>query len=208
MRTDALERAIRRRPSQAPIAEPCSFCALELPDDHPHILDVDAGRPLCVCRACALLFDRPAAARGRYRRMPSRRLPLQGLRTAQLRVPVGLAFFVVSDEGPVLAHYPSPAGATRWVVDPDDWQAAQAACSPLGDLEPEVEAVLVNSANGRSEAWIVPVSDCYRLVAIVGANWQGLSGGDRVWQAIEAFFEELRRKKNGPDPRRHTPGAA
>lgn len=206
LETDALERAIRRRPRRLRTAEACSFCAVEVPDDHPHILDVDAGRPLCVCRACALLFDRPAAAEGRYRRIPSRRLPLEGVRTGQLRVPVGLAFFVSSDEGPVRAHYPSPAGATRWEVDPEDWRAARAACPQLGDLQPEVEAVLVNSANAHSEAWIVPVSDCYRLVAIVGAEWEGLSGGDRVWQAIETFFQELRRK-NGPDPRRHTPGA-
>lgn len=207
MKTAALERAIRRGPRQAKATETCSFCAWEVADDHPHILDVDAGRPLCVCRACALLFDRPAAAQGRYRRIPSRRAALQGVRTADLRTPVGLAFFVASDDGPVRAHYPSPAGATRWEVDPADWRAALAACPALETMEPEVEALLVNSANGRSEAWIVPVSDSYRLVAVVRAEWEGLSGGDRVWKAIETFFDELRRK-NGPDTCRQSSGAA
>lgn len=151
-----------------------------------------AARPLCVCRACSVLFDRPAASQGRYRLIPHRVAPLPGVNPAHLGAPVGLAFFVLSDDGAVTAHYPSPAGATRWEVDNSRWETALATCPALKDLQPEVEALLVNTAGNRSEAWAVPISDCYRLVALVRQNWEGLSGGDKVWPAVAEFFDELR----------------
>lgn len=166
------------------------------------MLDVPARRPVCVCGPCAVLFERPGAA-GRYRAIPARRRPVAGLPTASLHVPVGLAFFVAADDGSVTAHYPSPAGATRWEVDGEDWAAAVAACAELDGMEAEVEALLVNRGHVRSsasrpepsrpEAWIVPVTDCYRLVAVVREHWEGLSGGERVWKAVEEFLDQLRR---------------
>lgn len=203
MRTEALERMIRRASDRRTLSEPesCALCATGLPGNHPHMLDTEARRPLCVCQACSVLFHRPAASEGRYRLVPDRRVRLAGVAPAHLGVPVGLAFFVLSDGGEVTAHYPSPAGATRWEVDGDDWQAVTAACPPLGALAAEVEALLVNTAGGRSEAWIVPISDCYRLVGVVRQEWQGLSGGERVWKAIEEFFSQLRRT-DGADTRR------
>jgi hypothetical protein len=36
--------------------------------------------------------------------------------------------------------------------------------------------------------------DCYRLVASVRRQWRGFSGGERVWQDVEDFFDELRRR--------------
>jgi hypothetical protein len=203
MRTQALERAIGRaqaRRRTAPV-ERCALCAAELAEHHPHLVDVDAGRPICVCGACAVLFDRPAAGPARYRLPPERRQRVSGVEPASLGVPVGLAFFVRSGDGVVSAHYPSPAGATRWEVDASAWAAATDRCDDLLGLEPEVEALLVNTVDGRCEAWIVPITDCYRLVAVVRTQWQGLSGGDAVWPAIEGFFEALRRS-HGKDPRR------
>jgi hypothetical protein len=139
-----------------------------------------------------VLFDRPLGGPRRYRRVPDRRRRLEGVRPADLRVPVGLAFFTVDDDGAVRAGYPSPAGATRWDVDPDDWAAVSQACPDLGSMAPHVEALLVNTVRGRSESWVVPVTDCFRLVGIVRSRWVGLSGGDRVWPEIERFFDELR----------------
>lgn len=203
MKTGALERVVRRGVTRtSPAAEPCALCAVPLSTDHPHVLDTESRNPMCVCRPCSLLFDKEAASLGHYRTIPERRVRLAGVDPARLRVPVGLAFFVVGDGGEVTAHYPSPAGATRWEVDPSDWTAALAATDQLSDLAPEVEALLVNTGRvntgrvntgkGLSEAWIVPVSDCYRLVGIVVETWEGLSGGDRVWKAIEDFFVDLR----------------
>ncbi len=108
-------------------------------------------------------------------------------------MPVGLAFFVVDEAGGISAHYPSPAGATRWDVDPEDWQALRRECPALDGLIPLVEALLVNAVRGGAEAWIVPVSECYRLVGLVRQGWEGLSGGTKVWTRVEEFFDQLRR---------------
>ncbi|MBO0693263.1 MAG: hypothetical protein J2P58_10240 [Acidimicrobiaceae bacterium] len=203
MSTEALERLLQKAASRRRegSAEPCALCAARLDDEHPHLLDLDAGHPLCVCRACSLLFDRPVAAGGRYRLIGDRRLPVVGVAPAALGAPVGLAFFVVSDHGELTAHYPSPAGATRWEVDAARWEETVSACSALAGLEPEVEALLVNSVAGRSEAWIVPISDCFRLTGIVREHWRGLSGGEAVWPRIEDFFDQLR-SDNGQDSHR------
>jgi hypothetical protein len=161
---------------------------------HPHLVDVASGRPLCSCRACALLFEPRGGPSGRFRRVPERWEPLTGLERADLPVPVGLAFFIVTDGGPVDAHYPSPAGAVRSDVDAGHWRALVAACPRLADLAPVVEAALVNRVGERTEAWLVPVTDCYALVGRLRMQWEGLSGGNRVGKAVETFFDELRRK--------------
>jgi Family of unknown function (DUF5947) len=207
MRTDALERAIRRGPGrrQQPQWEPCAFCAVDLPEDHPHMLDREQGRPLCACRACALLFHRPEPSEGRYRLIPDRRVRLEGVAPADLGAPVGLAFFTVSDRGDVSAHYPSPAGATRWEVDGQRWNAVLAGATGAATVAPEVEALLLSSWGGRSQAWIVPISDCYRLVALVRQHWEGLSGGQRVWTEVQDFFAQMR-STDGTNTRRQSAG--
>jgi hypothetical protein len=201
MTTGALARAIRRAGSRRQVEERCELCGVPVADGHRHAVDTERHEVLCVCYACSVVFNREAASQGHYRLIPQRRVRAPELSPASLGVPVGLAFFVVQRDGSVVAHYPSPAGATRWDVDPQAWAEATAACPALRDLAPEVEALLVNSARGRSEAWLVPVDDCYRLVAVVRELWQGLSGGDRVWPEIESFFEELRRR-DGSDSSR------
>lgn len=190
MRTGALERVVERAADLPPVTDRCALCAAALTDDHPHLVTVGSGQPCCACTACSLLFERTATAP--YRRVPERRARVDGLRPAALGVPVGLAFFVVGQDGRVAAHYPSPAGATRWEVDEALWRAAAGECAALVSLEPAVEALLVDTTGGRSEAWIVPVTDCYRLVAAVRQQWSGLSGGERVWKSIRAFFDQLR----------------
>jgi hypothetical protein len=145
-----------------------------------------------VCQACSLLFNREAASLGRYRLVPDRRIRLAPIDTSPLGVPVGLAFFVPQADGAVLAHYPSPAGATRWEVDAKAWRDVVQTCPPLSSLVPRVEALLVDTSEGRRVAWIVPIDDCFRLVATVRREWQGLTGGERVRPAIEQFFLELR----------------
>jgi hypothetical protein len=91
----------------------------------------------------------------------------------------------------VTAHYPSPAGAARWEADPEAWRDVVAQCPPLATLEPDVEALLVNTARSAEEHWIVPIDDCFRMVALVRREWRGLSGGSRVWPAVDQFFAEL-----------------
>ncbi|WP_106403687.1 DUF5947 family protein [Actinocorallia populi] len=189
MNSTALGRVIRRAESRArERAEPCGMCGIPVEKEHTHLLDERGGALLCVCRACSVLFPEE---NGRYRRVPSRRIRLTGVRPDDLGVPVGLAFFTRDAQGAVTAHYPSPMGTTGWTVEPAVWAAAVAACPPLETLAPGVEALLVNAVRDADERWLVPVDDCYRLVAIIRGSWKGLSGGTRVWPEIEAFFTRL-----------------
>jgi hypothetical protein len=79
----------------------------------------------------------------------------------------------------------------RWEVDAAAWQELAGTIPQLATVEPEVEALLVNTVHGLDHHWIVPVDDCYRMVAVVRREWRGLSGGGQVWPAVEQFFEEL-----------------
>jgi hypothetical protein len=193
MSTGALPRLIRRTAAGAGRRRPCELCGASLPDQHRHLLDTRDHQPLCVCYACSVLFQREEAGEGHYRLVPDRRVRLTGLSPARLGVPVGLCFFVRRADGQVVAHYPGPMGATQWDVEPEVWEAAVRDCPGLSDLTAEVEALLLNTARGRADAWSVPIDDCYRLVAVVRRHWTGMYGGDRVWPEIEVFFDELRR---------------
>lgn len=184
----SLGRLLRRPNSGA--AEQCELCSEPLPTEHRHVLDLSDGELRCACRACALLFEREAAGRGHYRLVPQRRVRLDP-DDVDVGVPVGLAFFVVQPDGSVLARYPSPMGATSWDVDEQQWASLLARWPQLAELVPAVEALLVNTSRGKKEHWIVPVDDCYRLVALVREHWTGLSGGHEVWPAVDRFFADL-----------------
>jgi Family of unknown function (DUF5947) len=196
----ALARIVGRaagRPEPPPDTERCDLCAVPVPGTHAHVLDTEAGEIMCACRACALLFERPAAGRGHYRLVPGRRIRLDGVSPASLGVPVGLAFFVRQPGGTVMAHYPSPLGVTQWETGPAAWEAATAACGPLASLQPMVEALLVNTVRSAQECWLVPIDECYRLAAVVRREWRGLGGGDQVWAEIGRFFSELATRSSG-----------
>jgi hypothetical protein len=202
MSAPALERVIRRSSARRrAVREHCDLCSAPVPEQHRHLLDTAKDELLCACQACSILFDRDAASNGHYRLLPDRRLRLAGVDPGPLGVPVGLAFFVRRPDGAVRAHYPSPGGATQWEIDAAAWRAVVDGAPELAGLAPLVEALLVNTTGVRREAWLVPVDDCFRLVAVVRQEWTGLTGGDRVGPAIERFFDELGRRY-GQDPGR------
>jgi hypothetical protein len=190
----ALARAVRRgsAASAARVVERCELCGVEVPERHRHLLDEERDDLLCTCRACTLLFDREAAGGRHFRLVPETRRRLSAVSPRELGVPVGLAYFVRDGDGGVEAHYPSPAGATRWEVDPATWQEAERRCPDLAGMAPRTQALLVNTARNRSEHWLVPIEDCYRLVALIRREWRGLSGGSTVWPEVDRFFAELR----------------
>lgn len=194
MTTDgALARLIRSaadRPAAAE-AEVCDLCAAPVTAEHAHLYDTGRQELCCVCGPCSVLFADAGAGDGHYRLVPRRRVRLPHLDTAVLGVPVGLVFFVPRADGTVTAEGPSPAGAMRWEVDAAAWKQLAGTCPQLAGVEPEVEALLVNTVHGLDHHWIVPIDDCYRMVAVVRREWRGLSGGGRVWPAVERFFEEL-----------------
>jgi hypothetical protein len=181
--------------------ERCDLCAEPLPPDHRHLLDLTADTLACACRACSILFDRAGAGGGQHRLVPTGRRRLDGFTLddtawTALGVPVGLAHFTRSGEtGTVTAGHPGPAGTTRAPVDPATWEALTGGPAGPVDLADDVEALLVARTHGLREHWIVPVDDCYRLVAVIGAHWKGLGGGPEVWEHVARFFAGL-----GPGP--------
>ncbi|WP_030379049.1 MULTISPECIES: DUF5947 family protein [unclassified Streptomyces] len=192
MTAGALARVIRGAADRrAAAAERCDLCGAPVPAEHRHLYDTEREELHCGCDSCVLLVAEGGAAGGRYRPVPERRLRLPPVDIAALGAPAGLAFFVRHRDGTVTGRYPSPAGATRWETDPDAWRAAVAGHPALATLEPEVEALLVNTTGDLSHHWLTPIDDCFRVVSVVRREWRGLSGGGRVRPAVEEFFEQL-----------------
>ena len=180
--------------------ERCELCGQPVSPEHRHLVDMHSRQLLCACRACVILFDRREAGGGHYRLVPERRLliedfALDDARWAALRVPVDMAFFFHSTPaGRAVAFYPSPMGATESLLELDDWETIVAANPVLETMQPDVEALLVNRAQGARGYWLVPIDDAYALVGVLRSRWKGLSGGQEVWQEIERFFDGLARK--------------
>jgi hypothetical protein len=62
----------------------------------------------------------------------------------------------------------------------------------LEDLDPDAEALLVNRMAEPHVHAIAPLDDCYRLVGIIKATWEGISGGAGMEAAVQRYFDELR----------------
>jgi hypothetical protein len=192
------------RPAPAPRAEDelerCELCGEPLPEEHRHLVDLQASRLLCACRACSLLFDRPEAGGERYRLVPDRRLAIDGFRLSEaqwdaLRIPVRLAFlFRSTPAGRVVAFYPGPLGATESLLDLGEWAGVEEENPVLATVQADVEALLVNRTQTGAGAYVVPIDACYALVGLMRSRWQGLGGGDAAWAAIAGFFDDLRRR--------------
>src|SRR6185312_13303978 len=130
--------------------EHCELCGAAVGEPHRHLLERDSRELLCVCRPCALLFDRDGAAAGRYLLVPERRLRLEGFALSdavweELRVPVDMAFFFHSTAaGRVLAYYPSPLGPTESQLPLEAWRELEHDNPVVVDLEADVEALLAD----------------------------------------------------------------
>jgi hypothetical protein len=177
--------------------EHCELCGLPVPVEHRHVVDLQTRRLLCACRACSVLFDRKAAGGGHYRLVGDRRLRLEDFTLseetwARLQVPVDMAFFFANSSAErVMAFYPSPMGATESRLELQDWQEVERANPVLQSMEADVEALLIDRAKGARRYYLVPVDDCYRLVALIRTRWRGFTGGQEVWHEIDGFFAEL-----------------
>jgi hypothetical protein len=179
--------------------EQCDLCGRPIPAEHRHLLELASRELMCACQPCSVLFDKDAASEGRYRKVPDRRVNLAGFELSDeaweaLSIPVDMAFFFRSAaEGRVMAYYPSPAGPTESLLGLDAWSELEAANPVLGEMDPDVEALLVNRARGARQHFLVPIDDCYRLVGLIRTRWRGFTGGKEVWQGIADFFEDLER---------------
>jgi hypothetical protein len=187
------------RPRPAP-GEACELCAEAVPEPHNHLVDLERRSLLCVCRGCYLLFAPDGAGGGHYRAVPERCLAFADLHLSPaqweaLQIPVSVAFFFVNSElGHVAAFYPSPAGATESLLPLDLWDELVLDHAELGELQPDVEALLVrvDRATAETECFLVPIDACYELVGHLRMLWRGFDGGREAHAAIDGFFDAVR----------------
>jgi hypothetical protein len=199
--------SLRRFLRPRAVRERCELCDAELAPDHSHLVEVANRRLHCACEACAILFGNQGAAK--YRRVPRRADFLSDFRLTdvqweELNLPINLAFFLYSiAAGRVVALYPSPAGATEAMPPPDAWQALAEDNPVLRELEPDVEALLVNRLGPAPECYRVGIDRCYELVGLVRTHWRGLSGGTAVWEEVGRFFAALKERSRPSGGRAH-----
>ncbi len=189
---NVLRRFVRPRA----VVERCDLCSAELAAEHEHLVEPATRKMLCACTPCAILFDRKVETK--YRRVPRRWRYLSDFRMTEaqwdgLLIPIGMAFFFHSTaSGKVVSLYPSPAGGTESLLDLESWDEIVRDNPILNEMEPDTEALLVNRIRNSSEYYLLPIDECYKLVGLIRANWQGLSGGAEVWEKIGGFFDDLK----------------
>jgi hypothetical protein len=199
--------ATLRRFVGSPATERCELCGSGLGAEHRHLVEPANRRLLCACESCVGKIA--AASNGEYRIVPGggRLLPDFHMSDAEwdaLRLPIDMAFlFHGTPERRPVALYPGPAGATESLLHLEAWEQLVASNPALADLEPDVEALLVNRIDGAREYYRVPIDRCFALVGLIRTRWRGLSGGAEAWQAIHRFFDELRSPAAAPRAWRH-----
>ncbi len=187
-----------KAPTPAPAAgeqERCDLCETTVPPDHRHMLNLYERQIVCVCESCWALRSgdtefRPTGTRTTW--LEDFRLPEE--LWAQFRIPIGLAFFMHSSvTNCVVAMYPSPAGATESELHFETWGRLVEMNPVLSTLEHDAEALIVNRMSDPPAFAIAPIDRCYMLVGLVKVAWEGISGGAGVQEAIESYFDELRK---------------
>jgi hypothetical protein len=196
-----LARVSAARPAP-PAEERCEMCAEEIGEQHQHVVDVVGRGLLCTCRPCYLLFP-ASGVELRYRAVPDRYLSfpefeLNAGQWDELEIPVGLVFFFVNSVlGRTVAFYPGPAGATESELPLGTWERIVAANPALGQLVPDVEALLVrlpDRAHAEAASYLLPIDRCYELVGALRTGWRGFDGGQEARALLEAFFADLARR--------------
>jgi hypothetical protein len=193
-------------------AEVCDLCAQEIAPEHRHLLERSTRQILCACDACGTLFS--AQADTPYRLVPRRTrfLPNFHMSDAQwddLLIPVGMAFFFYSSaQLRTMAFYPSPAGPTESLLTLEAWEEVAHDNPVLAEMQPDVEALLVNRLKGARDYYLAPIDKCYELVGLIRANWRGLSGGPEVWKEIDNFFTRLKAQAGVKEPEARDLGPA
>ncbi len=189
----ALRRFIRPRTA----VERCDLCAIELIPGHPHLIEPSERKIVCSCDACGFLFSSQEGRR--FKRIPRDATHLDNFKLTDLQweslmLPIQLAFFFNSTpDDRLVAMYPSPAGPTESTLALDSWDEIVNDNPVLSELEPDVEALLVNRVGEKREYFVAPIDKCYELVGLIRMKWTGLSGGTEAWKAIDGFFADLKR---------------
>ncbi|KJS61434.1 DUF5947 family protein [Streptomyces rubellomurinus] len=187
----------RLREPAPPQPQRCEFCGHRLPAGHRHLVDADQQALTCTCTACALLFQQPGAAGGRYLTVPDRYLvdPAHSLGEntwTALGIPVTTAFLLRNTRRQRLVLlYPGPGGATESEPDESAWQAALGDSRLAAELRPDVEALLLRRTADTTRCFLVPVDVCYELVGRLRRCWKGFDGGAEAQAELDAFFARI-----------------
>jgi hypothetical protein len=82
-------------------------------------------------------------------------------------------------------------GATESGLPLNAWERLERAAPTLREMQPDVEALLVDRSRGRRRAAIVGVDRCYELTGRIRRVWKGLTGGTDVRGAVDRFFADI-----------------
>ena len=173
----------------------CELCNLILPPEHRHMLEMATRKIVCACDACTMTFV--PVVEGRFKVIPrdARALPNFQISDADweaFALPINLAFFFYhTPTQKMVALYPSPAGATESLLTLPAWETLVAHNAVLREMEPDVEALLVNRVKERRDYFIAPIDKCFELVGLIRTHWRGFTGGEEVWREIDRFFARL-----------------
>jgi hypothetical protein len=195
--------ALRRAAQETPAAERCEFCSLAIPPVHRHLLEVAKQNIVCVCDPCGLRFENVVG--NRFRLIPRDVKWLADFHLSEKQwegfaLPINLAYFRRdSVANKIVAMYPSPAGATESLLPTQEWDELAAENAALENMQPDIEALLINRVGVNRQYFIVPIDVCFELVGRIRVHWRGLSGGEKVWQDMEAFFADLRNRAEAID---------
>jgi Fe-S cluster biogenesis protein NfuA/nitrite reductase/ring-hydroxylating ferredoxin subunit len=168
----------------------CELCPSGLGENHRHLLHLVERRIVCVCETCWST----RSGDPEFRPPGSRTLLLEDFAMADdvwaaFQIPIGLAFLLRSSvSGGVVALYPSPAGATESELELTAWDALCAANPVLDRLEPDAEALVIDRTGAQPMYAIVPTDQAYRLVGLIKARWEGITGGRGVDDAIAEYW--------------------
>jgi Family of unknown function (DUF5947) len=179
--------------------EHCDFCAKAIPHQHAHLIERATRRFLCACQGCALTLG----ASAKYCAVSPRTDVLHDFKLSDAEwnafpIPIDMVFlFLSTTANRPIAIYPSPAGPTESLLSLDAWSRLVETNRVLAELEPDVEALLVNRTNGAREYYRVSIDRCYALVGLIRTRWRGLSGGTEVLTAVQDFFTALRQSPRG-----------
>ena len=180
------------RPSLRPTSGAISAVST-IPVDHRHLLNLVERRIECVCESCWALRSGDAEYRptgGRTLWLPELELPEE--LWASFQIPIGLAFFMESSvAGCVVALYPSPGGATESELHFSSWRRMIELNPILAELEADIEGLIINRLSDPPSYSIAPIDRCYALTGTIKVNWEGISGGPEVQEAVSSFFDEL-----------------
>lgn len=174
-----------------PPVERCEICRASLPGEHGHVLELGPSQLRCACPAC---MHRYGSTDSGFLAVTPRRekladFVLPDAAWSAFQIPIDLAF-LVRKAGTLTALYPGPAGIVQSEPAPEAWAQLAERNPVLGELTNEVEALVVNRVHGRRDAYRLSIDHCFALAGMMRREWHGLSGGPKVWNMIESYFDD------------------